>query len=121
MNIIKFVTNCHTMIINGFVFCCRRSSGRSSRKFRKMYGIMPCISNDQQISPAADFTVTTVTNFCNSFISILNIIKLLIVTEIKKSQKKSHSVTNCHKLLQTVTNCYTILSHDIIIMNIILI
>lgn len=98
------VTYCHIMIINAFVFCRRRSSGSSSRKLIKMYRKTTPIHTISMISSALHFTVTTVTNCISIYHLILLIIKLFNVTVKNKPSKKAVAVTNCHRLLQTVTS-----------------
>ena len=106
--LLQTVTNLYRLIFNYFILHCRRSRGSSSRKSSKMYGIMASIQKIRRIFSATDFTVTTVTNYYDSFIIVIIIIELVFVTVRKKAVKRGLTVTNCYKLLQTVTS----LSHS---------
>lgn len=98
------VTNLYSLIFSNYIFKCRRSRGSSSSKNQKMYRKIAAIQEMMKIFSATDFTVTTVTNIITSFIIIINIIELVIVTVRKKSAKKVVTVTNCYILSQTVTS-----------------
>jgi len=102
--LLQTVTNLYRLIFNCFILHCRRSRGSSSRKSSKMYGKIASRQIIRRIFSATDFTVTTVTNYYDSFIIIINIKELVFVTVRKKAAKKGLTVTNCYKLLQTVTS-----------------
>ena len=69
-----------------------------------MYRKTASIQKNGRNFSATDFTVTTVTNIITSFIIIINIIELVVVTVRKQAAKKAVAVTNCHTLIQTVTS-----------------
>ncbi len=102
--LLQAVTNLYTLIFKNNIFSSGRSRGSSSSKKSKMYRKTGSIHEMSRIFSATDFTVTTVTNYLSFFINIIIIIKLLFVTVRKKAVEKAVTVTNCHKLLQTVTS-----------------
>jgi hypothetical protein len=97
------VTILYLLIFKTLIFRRRRSRGSSSCENSKIYErISPWCIGDRFFS-ATDFTVTSVTNFHYSIITIVNIIQLLNVTVKEKWSKKAVAVTNCYT---PVTNCY---------------